>query len=79
MWCPHTAVAAEAYARLPEGRKSGRWILVATAHPAKFREIVEPLIGREVPVPESLAALFARPVACTEVAAELAALRSYLS
>jgi threonine synthase len=79
IWCPHTAVAAEAYARLPDRRKNGHWILVATAHPAKFREIVEPLIGREVTVPESLAALFARPVACTEVAAELAALRSYLN
>ena len=31
--------------------------MVATAHPAKFREIVEPLIGREVPVPETLARL----------------------
>src|SRR5262249_20809749 len=40
-WCPHTAVAAEAYARLPpERRRKRRWILVATAHPAKFREIV---------------------------------------
>ena len=46
IWCPHTAVAAEAYERLPpERRRKGRWVLVATAHPAKFREIVEPLIG----------------------------------
>ena len=35
--------------------------MVSTAHLAKFREIVEPLIGREVPVPEALARLFARP------------------
>jgi threonine synthase len=80
IWCPHTAVAAEAYARLPaERRKKGHWILVATAHAAKFREIVEPLIGQEVAVPQSLAALFARPVACTEIASELAALRAELS
>ncbi len=46
-----------------ERRRSARWVLVATAHPAKFREIVEPLIGRAVPVPESLARLFARQVA----------------
>ncbi len=60
MWCPHTATGAEAYERLAHsrnwtpGKRAGRWVLVATAHPAKFREIVEPLIGRPVPVPETL-------------------------
>ena len=79
VWCPHTAAAAEAYARLPaERRESGRWVVVATAHPAKFRETVEPLIGREVAVPESLAKLFARPTQCTEIDAELASLRDAL-
>jgi len=79
VWCPHTAVAAEVYDRLPAERRSkGRWVLVSTAHPAKFREIVEPLIGREVAVPEALAKLFARPVACTEIDASLPALRSGL-
>jgi len=79
VWCPHTAVAAEVYDRLaPERRRKGRWILVSTAHPAKFREIVEPLIGREIPVPESLARLFARPTECVEIEADLAALRGAL-
>src|SRR5690348_7383469 len=79
VWCPHTATAAEAYARLPaERRDKGRWVLVSTAHPAKFREIVEPLIGRPVPVPESLARLFARPSECTEIEADLASLRGAL-
>jgi threonine synthase len=79
IWCPHTATAAEAYARLPpQRRESGSWVLVSTAHPAKFREIVEPLIGREVTVPESLAKLFARPTECTEIDAELASLRDAL-
>jgi threonine synthase len=79
VWCPHTAVAAEVYERLPaERRAKGRWVLVSTAHPAKFREIVEPLIGREVVVPEALARLFARPVECTEIDASLPALRGAL-
>jgi threonine synthase len=79
VWCPHTAVAAEVYDRLPaERRTQGRWVLVSTAHPAKFREIVEPLIGREVPVPDTLARLFARPVECTEIDASLSALRGAL-
>jgi threonine synthase len=80
VWCPHTATAAEAYAQLPaERRDGGRWVLVSTAHPAKFRETVEPLIGRPVAVPESLARLFARPTECTEIDAELASLRDALA
>jgi len=78
--CPHTAVAAEVYARLPEARRQrGPWVLVATAHAAKFREVVEPLVGEEVPVPESLVRLLARPTACTEIPADLEGLRAALS
>ena len=32
--------------------------MVATAHPAKFPEVVEPLIGCEIPLPPALAARF---------------------
>ncbi|HEX8783289.1 MAG TPA: threonine synthase [Steroidobacteraceae bacterium] len=79
MWCPHTATAAEAWERLsPARRRERRWVLVSTAHAAKFREIVEPLIGREVPVPETLARLFARPAQYVEIDATLAALRKVL-
>jgi threonine synthase len=79
VWCPHTAVAAEVYERLPaEEQRTGRWVWVSTAHPAKFREIVEPLIGREIPVPETLARLFARPTQVTEIGADLSSLRGAL-
>jgi threonine synthase len=80
IWCPHTATAAEAWERLtPERRAARRWVLVATAHPAKFPEIVEPLIGRKVPVPESLAALLARASASVEIDPRLAALAAVLA
>ncbi len=62
VWCPHSATAAEVYANLePARRESRQWVLVATAHPAKFSEIVEPLIGREIEIPPALAALLALP------------------
>jgi len=78
-WCPHTAVAAEAYQRLAaDERARGRWLLVATAHPAKFREIIEPLIGATLTMPQNLARLFDRPSSCTEIEATLAALSSTL-
>jgi threonine synthase len=79
IFCPHTATAAEAWERLPEGLRHGRrWVLVSTAHPAKFREIVEPLIGRTVEVPETLEKLFARPVQCVEIEGRLEALGAVL-
>jgi len=61
-WCPHTATAAEVYSRLsPAERRDRPWVLVATAHPAKFNEIVEPIIGKPVEVPESLGRLLRLP------------------
>jgi threonine synthase len=66
-WCPHTATAAEVYARLPAAEREGRhWVLVATAHPAKFREIVEPLVGK-VTVPDNLKRLYDLPSHFTEI------------
>jgi threonine synthase len=79
IWCPHTAVAAEAYARLPAlERAQRRWLLVASAHPAKFREIVEPLVGAALPMPENLTRLYARPTRCTEIDANLEMLKRSL-
>jgi threonine synthase len=75
VWCPHTATAAEVYARMsPSERGDSPWVIVSTAHPAKFREIVEPLIGQRIEMPESLAKLFSRPVSATELDPDLAAL-----
>jgi threonine synthase len=57
VWDPHTATAVAARERLP----GGDWIVVATAHPAKFEAVVEPLVGLEVPVPPELRRLLDRP------------------
>ena len=75
LWCPHSATAAEAYARLPERERSERpWIVAATAHPYKFRETVEPLIGREVEPTPALAAILHRNTRKAEIAPTLDAL-----
>ena len=72
VWCPHTATAFWVYDHLPPARKAGRpWIVSATAHPAKFETIVEPIIGRAVPVPPSLAKLLGRQTASTPLAPRL--------
>lgn len=56
IWDPHTATAVEVRKRID----SPHWVIVATAHPAKFNDVVEPLIGEGVPVPEPLAEVMAR-------------------
>jgi len=53
VWCPHTATAV--HVRNLEKYKSQDAIICATAHPAKFESIVEPLIGRKVDLPATLA------------------------
>ena len=59
--CPHTATATYVWRHLdPADRDCQDWILAATAHAAKFEQIVEPIIGQSVPVPEELAAILAR-------------------
>lgn len=74
VYCPHTACAAEVHQRLRDGGAHGPMLLVATAHPAKFNEIVEPLVGHEVPAPPALAALMQRPSSSEPLAATTEAL-----
>jgi threonine synthase len=57
--CPHTATGLELRAGLRG--EAGAWAVAATAHPAKFETIVEPLIGANIPPPPALAALLLRP------------------
>jgi threonine synthase len=74
-WCPHTATAAETWARMSAAERAAHnWVLVATAHPAKFRETVEPLVG-PVEIPENLRRLYELPASFREIDPTLAALK----
>lgn len=75
IWDPHTATAIA----VREQMDQPDWILVATAHPAKFESVVEPLIGREVPVPAALAESMERDGAWEEIDPTLDELREILS
>lgn len=78
LWCPHTATAAKVFRRLLARGARGHWVIVSTAHPAKFNDIVEAQTGREVPLPPALATLLARPRQEQELDASLQALRAEL-
>ena len=76
---PHTAVGylgwRQARAEVP-GRHTG--IILATAHPAKFREHVEPLLGSQLPLPPALARGLQLPLRSLPLDPEPAALRRFL-
>jgi threonine synthase len=78
IWCPHTATAAKVYRRMLSRGARGHWVIVSTAHAAKFNDIVEPQTGQEVPVPPSLAKLLSLPRQETELEPTLQALRTHL-
>ena len=75
VWCPHTATAIH----MRQQQQTPDWIVVATAHPAKFETIVEPLIGAPVPAPASLLALLERPSSFDRIDPTLDALRDCLA
>src|SRR5688572_8130943 len=58
---PHSAVAWLALNECLATNPDAHGVFVATAHPAKFREVVEPAIGETVPLPPVLAEASARP------------------
>lgn len=74
VWDPHTATAVA----VREQMDHPDWILVATAHAAKFESVVEPLIGREVPVPAQLAEALEREGTAEEIEPRLDQLREIL-
>ena len=75
---PHSAVG---YLGVEAGRQAfgdGPCVVLSTAHPVKFREAVEPAIGRSVPVPERLAACLEAERHVTPIPPEMTALRDFL-
>ena len=79
VFCPHTATAVRLLEQMRTQGVEGDWAVAATAHPAKFDSIVEPLIGSQVPVPPSLAELLARPAHADPLANDYDAFREVLA
>jgi len=78
VFCPHTATAMHVLDRLREAGDTSPWTIVATAHPAKFESVVEPLIGKPVAVPAALASMLLRPASAEPLEANDHALREWL-
>lgn len=67
--CPHTATGLHLLEQIRAAGDDRPWAVVATAHPAKFETIVEPLVGHDVEPPPALAESLSRRAHATPMAA----------
>lgn len=68
--CPHTACGLKVLGDLRDRGDARGWIPVATAHPAKFPEVVEPEVGQVVDIPPTMATWLERPAHAETLRAE---------
>jgi len=76
---PHSAIAWLGLHAALASERDATGVLLATAHPAKFRETVEPAIGAPVDLPPPLAAALQQPRLVTRLHADYATLRDLLA
>ena len=72
---PHTAVGLAAARKLS---LQGPTIVMATAHPAKFPEVIERALGASVPLPPALGEVLERPKQSRRISAHYAEFRNAL-
>ena len=75
---PHSAIAWLALESALDGDPGAQGVFVATAHPGKFREVVEPAIGRTVPLPRPLQEALGRQRHSVSMDVDYAKLREFL-
>ena len=76
---PHTAVGYLAAQKYRERQKTEAPIIVlGTAHPAKFADIVEPITGSEIQLPEVLEESLSRPKESTPMSASFEDFKPFL-
>ena len=76
---PHAAIAwLGLQGTLSAGDRRAPGVFLATAHPAKFREVVEPAIGEVIPLPPVLAEAITRPRHSERLPVDYVALKSLL-
>lgn len=77
--CPHTAAGLSVLERLRAHGETLPLAVVATAHPAKFDDVVEPRVGMRIEVPSLLAEALLRPDRSEPLVADADALMSMLA
>ncbi len=75
---PHTAVAVKVAEECRKNNPEGVVVTLATAHPAKFPDVVKKAIGIEPALPPRLADLYQRPEKYDVLPTDLARVQQYV-
>lgn len=76
---PHTAVGYLAAGKYRKEQKTDApAVILSTAHPAKFSDIVEPLINREIILPEALQTALKREKKSVDISADFTTFKEFL-
>jgi threonine synthase len=75
---PHGAVGYLALQRYLTDHPGQKGIFLETAHPVKFYDTVEPIIGQKIPLPASVADLLQKPQQTKKIKARYEDLKDYL-
>ncbi len=75
---PHGAVGYLSLKKYQETHAEHKGIILETAHPVKFYDVVEPIIHEKVPIPDSIKAILNKQKNSTRIEASYETLRDYL-
>jgi threonine synthase len=75
---PHGAVGLLALKKYAQLHHDAPGIFLETAHPVKFYDVVEPIIGEKIPLPTTIEKAMIRPMQVTDLEATDRALKEYL-
>jgi threonine synthase len=75
---PHGAVGYASLEKYLSDHKGDKGILLETAHPVKFYDVVEPLIGEEIPIPESVQGIMGRHKVSTKISTYYTEFKDFL-
>lgn len=75
---PHGAVGLRGWQQYSKEINEGAGIILETAHPAKFIETVERVLGLSIQIPEQLAALRSKSKSTVSLSASFEELKAYL-
>lgn len=75
---PHSAIGWLGLRQLLYHNPGSTGVFLATAHPAKFTEVVEPVIGSSIPLPDQLEALKSKPVVSKSLSPHFDELKAFL-
>jgi threonine synthase len=75
---PHGSVGYAAAKKYSDGHHGARAIFLETAHPIKFYDVVEPVIGEAIPLPDSVKAIMDNKKVSTRISTYYTELKDFL-